>query len=107
MYEMNGDPQSAAAVRGAFQRGGFDAVFTWQLHVLEQKARTSYVSPVEIALLHMQLGHREEALALLEEGLQQRAPGLLWLQTYPQFDVVHGDERYRAIVKKIGMPPAY
>ena len=107
MYEMNGDPQSAAAVRGAFQRGGFDAVFTWQLHVLEQKARTSYVSPVELAMAHAQLGHREEALALLEEGLQQRSPALLWLQTYPQFDVLHGDERYRAIVKKVGMPPAY
>jgi TolB-like protein/DNA-binding winged helix-turn-helix (wHTH) protein/Tfp pilus assembly protein PilF len=107
MYEMNGDPPSAAAVRSAFQRGGFDAVSTWQLHVLEQKARTSYVSPVDLATLHAQLGHREEALALLEEGLQQRAPGLLWLQTYPQLDALHGDERYRAIVKRVGMPPAY
>jgi TolB-like protein/DNA-binding winged helix-turn-helix (wHTH) protein len=107
MYEMNGDPQSAAVVRSAFQRGGVDAVSTWQLHVMEQKARTSYVSPVDLAILHAQLGHREEALALLEEGLRQRAPGLLWLQTYPQFDVLHGDERYRAIVKKVGMPPAY
>jgi TolB-like protein/DNA-binding winged helix-turn-helix (wHTH) protein len=107
MYEMNGDPQSAATVRSAFQRGGLDGVVTWQLHVLEKKARTSYVSPVELATVHAQLGHREEALALLEEALQQRSPALLWLQTYPQFDVLHADERYRAIVKKVGMPPAY
>ncbi len=107
LYEMEGEPQSAAAVRGAFQRGGVDAVITWQLHVLEKRARTSYVSPVDIAGLQVQLGHREEALALLEEALQQRAPALLWLQTNPQFDALHGDERYRAIVKKVGMPPAY
>jgi TolB-like protein/DNA-binding winged helix-turn-helix (wHTH) protein len=107
MYQMWGDPQSAAAVRSASQQGGFNAVMTWRLHFLEKKALTSYVSPTELAYCHAELGQREQALALLEEGLRQRAPGLLDIQGYSAFDILHGEERYRAIVTKVGMPPAY
>jgi TolB-like protein/DNA-binding winged helix-turn-helix (wHTH) protein len=107
MYEMFGDPQSAAAVRSAYRRGGYQAVMTWRLHFLEKKARTSYVSPVELAYVHAELGQREQALALLEEAYRLRAPDLLQMQGYSALDILHGEERYRAIVTKVGMPPAY
>jgi len=29
------------------------------------------------------------------------------IQNDPEFDFLHSDERYRALVKKIGLPPAY
>jgi hypothetical protein len=30
----------------------------------------------------------------------------VFLQNEPAFDFLHSDERYRAIVKKIGLPPS-
>jgi hypothetical protein len=31
----------------------------------------------------------------------------VFLQKEPAFDFLHSDERYRALVRKIGLPPAY
>ena len=107
MFSLESDEQSAASVRRAYQQGGFKAVMSWQLNFLENNATTQYVSPVELAYCHAELGHRQEALALLEEGYRQHAPALLWIQDYPAFDFLRADERYRSIIKRIGLPPAY
>jgi hypothetical protein len=32
---------------------------------------------------------------------------MVFLQSDPQFDFLHSAERYRALVEKMGFPPAY
>ncbi len=102
-----GDPESAAAIRRAYQQGGYTAVVRWQLSKFEKLAQTQYLSPVALAGLHAQLGQRDQALALLEEAYRQRSPQVLWIQTDPAYDLLHSDERYRALIQKVGLPPAY
>ena len=106
MFSLSNDEESAASVRRAFQHGGFKAMMSWRLSVLKNNATTQYVSPVELAYCHAELGHWQEALALLEEGYRQHDPTLLWVQAFPAFDFLHGDERYRSIVKRVGLPLA-
>ncbi len=106
-YLLSGDKAGSESVRRAFAAGGYRAVVAWQLEQEEKKAKKGYVSPVDLASLHGQLGQREQTLALLEEGLRQRAPGMLWMQADPSFDFLHGEERYRAVVRAVGLPPAY
>jgi TolB-like protein/DNA-binding winged helix-turn-helix (wHTH) protein/cytochrome c-type biogenesis protein CcmH/NrfG len=98
---------SAAAVRSAFEKGGYRAVLLQHLSFLKQKSATQYVSPVDLALQYAQLGGREETLALLEEGYRQHSPLLLWIECDPAYDFLHGEERYRSIIRQIGLPPAY
>jgi hypothetical protein len=74
---------------------------------LKHKSATQYVSPVYIALQYAQLGDKEKTLSLLEDGYRERSPLLLWIQTDPAYDFLHGEERYRSIIKGIGLPPAY
>jgi TolB-like protein/DNA-binding winged helix-turn-helix (wHTH) protein/Flp pilus assembly protein TadD len=110
IYLSRGDPPSlasAATIRNAFKEGGYPAVVQWQLAQLKERAATHDVSPVEFALLNAQLGRREETIALLEEGYRKHASLLLFIQTEPAYDFLHSDPRYRAIVKGIGLPPAY
>ncbi len=102
-----GDKESAASIRRAFEKGGYQAVILWQLSHLKQKSAKHYVSPVDLALQYAQLGRREETRASLEEGYRQRSPLLLWIQNDPAYDFLHGDERYRSIIRRIGLPPAY
>jgi TolB-like protein/DNA-binding winged helix-turn-helix (wHTH) protein len=106
-FQLAGDPDSAAAVEHAFRRGGQKAVVQWQLDQLERKSKTSYVSPVALALLHAQLGDSEKTLALLEAGYREHSPLLLWIQLDPAYDFLHADERYRSIIKRAGLPPSY
>jgi TolB-like protein/DNA-binding winged helix-turn-helix (wHTH) protein len=104
---LMGDKVSAEGVRRAFQQGGYTAVLHWQISDMERRAATQYVSPVDLAYAYAQLGEREKTLALLEEGYSQHSPLLLDIQNDPAFDFLHADPRYRSLVKKIGLPPAW
>ena len=107
MYSARGDEASAASVRRAFAEGGYPAVVRWKLADLKKQSTQHYVSPVLFALEHAQLQQRAETLSLLEEAYRGRDPLLLWVQNDPAYDFVHSDERYRAIIKGMGLPPAY
>jgi hypothetical protein len=105
--QVGGHPASAAAVQRAFQRGGQKEVIHWQLDQLQAKSKTSYVSPVDLALLYAQLGDREKTLSFLEQGFREHSPLLLWIQLDPAYDFLHADERYRSIIKRVGLPPSF
>jgi hypothetical protein len=62
---------------------------------------------MNFAATNAQLGRKEETIRYLEESYRERSPDLVFLQSDPNFDFLHSDPRYRAIVKKMGLPPAY
>jgi TolB-like protein/DNA-binding winged helix-turn-helix (wHTH) protein len=103
-----GDLPLSAAVRRAFQTGGYAAVVRCQLAAVEKRARTGRVSTFELADLHGRLSEYDETLALLERGVNEHDPRLLYLaQSDPAFDFLHADPRYRSLIKKMGLPPMY
>ena len=106
-FLLNGDQATAASVHRAFQHGGYKALIRWQLNDLNRQSSTHYVSPMDKAELTAQLDDREQTIALIEEAYRHRAPDLLRIQNEPAFDFLHSDERYRTIIKGIGLPPAY
>ena len=106
-FLLQGDKSSAEGVRRAFEQGGYNAVVRWGISDTERKSAKQYVSPINLALLHAQLGQRERALALLEEGYRQHSPYMLDIQNDPAYDFLHSDERYRSIIRKVGLPPAW
>ena len=103
---LSGDAASAAAFQRAYRFGGRKAALHWQLDQLQRKARTAYVSPVDLALLHAQLGDREQTLALLEQGVREHSPLLLWIHFDPAYDFLNNDERYRSIIQRLGIATA-
>lgn len=103
-----GDLPLSAAVRRAFETGGYTAVVRCQLAADEKRARTARVSTFEIADLHGRLSEHDETLALLERSAKERDPRLLLLaQSDPAFDFLHADPRYRSLIQKMGLPPMY
>jgi TolB-like protein/DNA-binding winged helix-turn-helix (wHTH) protein len=107
MYSLAGMPEFAETLKHSFQQGGYDAVVRSQIHLMEHQPPGQYLSVVDVARLYGQLGQREKALALLEEGYHQHSPLLLDIQNDCSFDFLHSDPRYRALVQKIGLPPAW
>jgi TolB-like protein/DNA-binding winged helix-turn-helix (wHTH) protein len=103
-----GDLPLSAAVRRAFETGGYAAVVRCQLAAVEKKARTERVSTFALADLHGKLSEHDETLALLEQGANERDPLLLLLaQSDPAFDFLHANPRYRSLIQKMGLPPMY
>jgi len=107
MLTLQRDEASVAIVRRAFQQGGYKNVVRWQVDDLKKKSTSQYVSPVDLSLLYAQLGDREKTLSLLEQGYREHSPLLLWVQNDPAYDFLHSDERYRSIIKRVGLPLAY
>jgi TolB-like protein/DNA-binding winged helix-turn-helix (wHTH) protein len=101
-----GDPQSAVNLRRAYDQGGARGFVRWQLGRRLTQSKSRYVSPVELACYYAQLGDKERTLALLEEGYLQHSTDVLWVQDDPAYDFLHDDPHYRALVQKIGRPPA-
>ena len=102
----SGDPQAAKQARQAYQQGGARGFIRWQLRRREVEAKSRYVSPVELACYHAQLGEKNPTLALLEEGYRQRATDMRWIQEDPAFDFLNADQRYQSILHRLGRPPA-
>jgi TolB-like protein/DNA-binding winged helix-turn-helix (wHTH) protein len=102
-----GDEASAGAVRRLFESGGASAVAAWELEGTRARARKGYVSPWNLALRCARLKRTEETLALLESAYREHSARLVYLQAEPDFDFLHDDERYRALVRRIGLPPAF
>ena len=102
-----GNRADASSVRREFARGGYRAVLLWNLTDLKRQQLKHYVSPVDIALQYAQLGMREQTLSELEEAYRQHSPELMELQYDQAYDFLRSDERYRSLIKRIGLPTAY
>jgi tetratricopeptide (TPR) repeat protein len=105
--ELAGEKDQLAQQVQIYRRGGSRAVLEWTAEELKHKAAKQYVSPINLAGAYAQLGRREETIRYLEKSCQEREPHVVFLQSDPTYDFLHSDPRYRAIVKKMGLPPAY
>jgi hypothetical protein len=60
-----------------------------------------------LAYDYARLERKEDTLRALEDSYRERSPWLPFIQKEPVFDFLHSEPRYRDIVKKMGLPPAY
>jgi TolB-like protein/Flp pilus assembly protein TadD len=73
-----------------------------QLRELRESSKQRYVSPYNLALIHIGLGQREEAIQLLEETYEERdGYNIAFLKVEPMLDPLRGDPRFEALVQKI------
>jgi eukaryotic-like serine/threonine-protein kinase len=70
---------------------------------LKENSKVRYVSPITIALVYVGLGQKDEALAWLERGYEERESGMMLRN--PQFDSLRSDPRFDTLMRKIGLPP--
>jgi TolB-like protein/DNA-binding winged helix-turn-helix (wHTH) protein len=107
VFLLQGDKTSAAAVEREFQRGGIQGVAEWDWKRTGKELQQGYVSPFWRALQAARAHHKEETLHLLEEAYREHSPRLVFLQNEPVFDFLHSEARYKALVRKVGLPPTY
>ncbi len=75
-----------------------------ELRDLQELNKHRFVSPLDIARLHAQVGNREEALALLERATDEDMTGLSLLKVDQAWEPFRADPRFVAVVRKIGIP---
>jgi DNA-binding winged helix-turn-helix (wHTH) protein/TolB-like protein/Flp pilus assembly protein TadD len=71
---------------------------------LLRKEKEQYVSPYSIALLYAGLEEKEQALAWLNKGMEQRVGRMVRLQFDPRFKNLRTDPRFSGMLQQIAPP---
>jgi TolB-like protein/DNA-binding winged helix-turn-helix (wHTH) protein/Tfp pilus assembly protein PilF len=75
------------------------------LAALEERSRTHYVTPDHFAVVHLGLGHEDEAFALLEKAYEERAFEFLGFSG-ALYDRLAGDPRFQDLLRRMRLPTA-
>ncbi len=85
-------------------RNGFSEEARAILGQLDGESKKHFVSSLERARISAGLGERETTLNYLEKAVADREGNVPYLATDGEFDFLHGDPRYVAILRAIGIP---
>jgi DNA-binding winged helix-turn-helix (wHTH) protein/Flp pilus assembly protein TadD len=75
------------------------------LAALQQRARTTYVSPASFAFASVGLGDPAETLEYLRKARADRAIAAMFLNVDPNWEPLHGDPDFEKLVKDITLAP--
>ena len=71
---------------------------------LESRAKKEYVSPQNLALVHIGLGEHERALDLLERAFEERDVRLVFLKVAPIYDPLRRYPRFQRLLERMSFP---
>jgi TolB-like protein/Flp pilus assembly protein TadD/tRNA A-37 threonylcarbamoyl transferase component Bud32 len=100
----SGGQMFVAALGGAYAAAGRrkDAYAT--LKRLEAMSSDGYVSPYHLALIHLHLGNRQEAIEQLRRAAVLKDAWLVWLGVEPQLDPLRGDPAFEELLQSTRNP---
>jgi TolB-like protein/DNA-binding winged helix-turn-helix (wHTH) protein/Tfp pilus assembly protein PilF len=96
-------PPVLAALGHAYAAAGKRAEALQMLVQLKSLSARRYVSPFYLALLYIGLGDREQAVAWLDRGYDDRSNNMIFLNVVPQFDSLRSDPRFQDLRHRIGL----
>jgi TolB-like protein/Flp pilus assembly protein TadD len=102
---LSGDEEAAQDLGRDFASSGYpaamEALYRKTLAFLEEAGKYAYVSPVHFAVLHAQLGQKDEAFSWLEKAFEERQPWLGQLKVDPQFEPLRSDPRFGQLIRRV------
>jgi TolB-like protein/Flp pilus assembly protein TadD len=74
------------------------------LNKMNELSKERYVPPYQMALIHVALGEKDQAFALLEKAYEDRFPWLIHLKVEPRLDPLRSDPRFEDLVRRVEQP---
>jgi len=71
---------------------------------LREMRKQKYVMATNIALIHAELNEKEEALRWLEQGFEERAAWMVYLNTDPRYDNLRSEARFQELLRRMKFP---
>lgn len=98
-----GEPHVEAALGALDGAAGDTAAANARLQRIEELSATRHVSPVHRSVILTAIGDQDAALRSLEQAVELRSGWLVFVKTEPRFDPLRREDRFKAIVKTIGL----
>lgn len=98
-----GSPQVLAALGQVYAAAGQAGDSQRILRRLRQIAGERYVSPYDLALIHISLSHDVKAMMLLREAVAQRVPALARIRVHPLFDRFKSNPQFVSLLRMVNL----
>jgi serine/threonine-protein kinase len=72
---------------------------------LKEQSKQRYVAPLDIAVLYVGLGEKDQAFEQLEKAYEERTVRLYRIKTDPVFDSLRSDPRFTDLLRRMGLTP--
>lgn len=99
-----GDPFFLAPLGHAYALAGNRRETEKILQTLSDRAKKSYVSPFDLALIYTALGDKDKAFALLDKAVAEHSTFLVYSKWEPRLDPLRSDPRFQDFLRRIGLP---
>jgi len=97
-------PSSRAALGRIFALLGKTSEAQKILTEMLELATKRYVSPFDLALLHVAMNRHDDGFEWLDKAVQDRGIEIISLQVDPRWESVRSDPRFVALVDRLGLP---
>ncbi len=97
-------PRYIAMLGSAYATAGSRSEALQILGDLQELSKRKYVDPVLKVYLLASMGRKEEAIATLATGYEDRSYLIRWLKVQPNFDPIRSDPRFEALLRKMNFP---
>jgi len=98
------DPGVLSELACAYAVSGQKAEAQKLVDALTARTAREYIEPTLIGLIHIGLGNKNQAFEWLEKAYNARSSWMTWLKVEPKFDPLRSDERFRDLVRRVGIP---
>ena len=101
---IGGSAYALAQLAHGYARAGRKNDALEILQQLRELSQRRYVSPYDIAMIHLGLGDHTEAFAALNQAAAERCHWLGYLRVDPQFDPLRSDARFTDLLSRLEFP---
>ena len=103
-HQLNDDPTALALLGNLYGKTGKTAEAAKILGELELLTKKQYVPAYALAVVHVGLGNKAEALRWLEQSYADRSGEISAIKVDRFLDPLRGDPRFEALVLKVFAP---
>lgn len=96
---LSRDPNIDALRRAA--TSGIDSYRRQRIELLSRQTPLDGRVSFRIAMLHAQLGEKDEAFAWLQQAYEKHSPGMIYLRVEPRFDPLRSDPRFQEWLRRM------
>jgi TolB-like protein/Tfp pilus assembly protein PilF len=103
MRLSNDSPFALAKLGHGYAMAGRKAEAHAVLDQLKELSSRRYVSPYDLAMVHLGLQENDDAFAWLQKAFEQRSLWLGYLKVEPQMDPLRSDQRFQDLLLRVGL----
>ena len=103
-FELTKDAVDKGMLRLALGQAGHTDEARKLLQELKTESGQRYLPKYAIALAHLGLNEKEEALQMLEQDLAEHGYWMGSILVVPELDALRSEPRFKALIKRMNLP---